>query len=158
MFDTKWLCNWPYSCDIHNNDWIFSKTIKCFPNHQNNWHAASLISNTQNNTEKNIFSFQYRTFTKFYLIMKMTFDQIRLCSHFDINCEIMSTKWNKHEMIEYEYKWLCISEIALIHSDFEKSSEFFLRFSIPFTIHKSDFCHGRVTDNLSRCMIARVRD
>lgn len=52
VFDTKWLCNWPYSCDIHNNDWIFSKTIKCFPNHQNTWHAASLISNTQNDTEK----------------------------------------------------------------------------------------------------------
>lgn len=85
----------------------------------------------------------------------------RSCSYFDINCGIMSTKWNKHEIIEYEYKWSCISEIALIHCDFEKSSEFFLSsVFIPFifTIHKSDFCHGSVTDNLSRCMIARVRD
>lgn len=30
---------------------------------------------------------------------------IRTCLYFDINCEIMSTKWNEHEVIEYEYKY-----------------------------------------------------
>lgn len=27
-----------------------------------------------------------------------------------------------------------------------------------FTMHKSDFCHESVTDNLLRCMITSVRD
>lgn len=71
------------------------------------------------------------------------------------NNKIRSTEQDVHEM--KINKWLCIRKLfgcTSCHALWNSSSHF-IRFI--FTIHKSDFCHDSVTDNLLLCVIKKQR-
>lgn len=71
------------------------------------------------------------------------------------NNKIRSTEQDVHEM--KINKWLCIRKLfgcTSCHALWNSSSHF-IRFI--FAIHKSDFCHDSVTDNLLLCVIKKQR-